>query len=106
MKSEFRKSYEQKFGVVNDWLELYDDKGNRIYIEYSNGWWVKYEYDTQGNVTCTENSDGWEKYEYDEEGNVTYHESSERGIITDNRNNLEGKIVTIDGKEYQLTKVK
>jgi hypothetical protein len=37
---------------------------------------------------------------------VTYHESSSRGITLDRRNNLEGKIATIDGKEYQLTKVK
>jgi YD repeat-containing protein len=127
-KSQLRKEYEARFGVVNDWLGLYDDKGNQIYIEHSNGWWVKYEYDAQGNVTYSENSDGdrvkteydeegnpayieysdgdWVKYEYDEEGNVTYHESSSRGITLDKRNNLEGKIVTIDGKEYQLTKVK
>ena len=107
MKSEFRKAYEQKFGVVEGWLELYDAKGNETYSENSNGLWEKYEYDDKGNETYRENSKGYcVKREYDDEGNVTYRDDSSIGITLDNRNNLEGKIVTIDGKEYQLTKVK
>ena len=106
MKSEFRKAYEQRFGVVNGSLELYDAKGNQIYIEHSDGFWVKYECDSQGNLTYRECSDdGWEKYEYDAKGKLVYREDSERGITIDNRETCEGKIVTIDGKEYQLTEI-
>jgi len=107
MATEFRKSYERKFGVVEGWLKLYDAEGNLIYCEHCNGKWWKYEYDAKGNQTYREESDScWEKREYDEEGNPIYKEDSERGITLDKRNNLEGKIATIDGKEYQLTKVK
>jgi len=106
MATEFRKAYEQKFGVVAGYLRLYDAKGNLIYLENSGDYWVKYEYDAQGNETYCESSDDfWVKYEYDEEGNEIYRESSIKGITLDKRNNLEGKIVTIDGKEYQLTEI-
>jgi hypothetical protein len=107
MATDFRKSYEQKFGVVEGWLKLYDEEGNEIYCEGSYGRWVKYEYDDKGNGIYCEFSDGyWWKREYDNEGNEIYHESSSSGISADKRNNLEGKIATIDGKEYQLTGIK
>jgi hypothetical protein len=86
MATDFRKAYEQRFGVQKGWLKLYDAKGNLIYCEDSSDWWMK----------C----------EYDDKGNVIYRESSNGGITLDNRNNLEGKIATIDGKEYQLTRIK
>jgi uncharacterized protein RhaS with RHS repeats len=107
MKSEFRKAYEQKFGVVNDWLELYDGKGNTIYRESSDKNWYKYEYDSEGNETYFENSMGyWVKYEYDDKGNVIYRKDSTGDAVFDKRNNLEGKIATIDGKEYKLTGIR
>jgi len=128
MATDFRMAYEQRFGVVEGWLKLYDAKGNVIYCDNSDGSWEKYEYDDQGNVIYCDNSDGswvkweydaqgneiycedsdnrWVKWEYDAQGNEIYHESSSSGISVDKRNNLEGKIATIDGKEYQLTKVK
>ena len=56
----------------------YDGNGNRIYLEISNGNWEKYEYDENGNITYYERSDGyWEKLEYDENGNKIYVENSD-----------------------------
>ena len=105
-KSELRKEYEARFGAVEGWLELYDAKGNLTYREESTGFWVKYECDDKGNVTYSENSeDYWVKREYDDKSNLIYRESRSRGISLDKRNNLEGKIATIDGKEYKLTEI-
>ncbi len=63
----------------------YDEYGNIIYYEDSHGYWIKYQYDEYGNKTYYENSDGyWYKKEYDENGNEIYFENS-RGDIIDNR---------------------
>ena len=57
---------------------LYDDKGNLIYQEHSNGNWWKREYDDRGNIIYEEHSDGiWEKKEYDDKGNRIYYENSD-----------------------------
>ena len=59
-------------------LEVYDEKGNRIYYEEKNGYWEKWEYDKKGNMTYYEISGGyWQKREYDEKGNEIYYESSQ-----------------------------
>ena len=56
---------------------VYDTNGNRIYYEYSSGFWEKYEYDTNGNEIYTENGNGfWYKQEYDINGNVIYIDNS------------------------------
>jgi len=56
-----------------------------IYSETSNGYWSKYEYDTNGNEIYHEDSDDfWKKYEYDNQGNIIYYEDS-NGVIEDNR---------------------
>tara|TARA_B100000497_G_scaffold98310_1_gene110848 strand:- start:330 stop:500 length:171 start_codon:yes stop_codon:yes gene_type:complete len=48
------------------------------YIEYSNGYWCKQEYDTNGNVIYYENNNGyWVKYEYDNDGNQVYREDAD-----------------------------
>ena len=63
----------------------YDDNGNEIYSEDSDGYWGKSEYGQNGKVIYFENSDGnWEKYEYDNNGNRIYYENSD-GKIYDNR---------------------
>ena len=39
--------------------------------------WYKREYDQNGNIICKEYSDGyWEKHTYDQRGKVTYYENS------------------------------
>ena len=85
---------------------IYNQNGNKIYHEHSDGYWEKYEYDDNGNKTYYERSNGnwikqeydendcliyreyswglWEKFEYDENGNEIYHEDS-NGYIVDNR---------------------
>ena len=46
------------FNVTDYPFVLYDKNGNRIYFEYSDKFWVRYEYDSNGNVTYSENSEG------------------------------------------------
>jgi len=40
-------------------VEVYDDKGNRIYYENSNGYWTKKEYDERDNLIYYEDSFGY-----------------------------------------------
>ena len=56
---------------------VYDEKGNEIYCEDSNGYWIKSEYDENDNAIYQEDSKGyWSKRKYNEKGNVIYHENS------------------------------
>jgi YD repeat-containing protein len=71
--------------VSDGWVKYeYDDKGNLIYHENSDGDWWKWEYDDKGNRIYYEDSDGWRKYEYDDKGNKIYYEDS-HGYIEDIR---------------------
>jgi len=71
--------------VTLDGQNIYNQNGNRIYSEYSNGFWEKFEYDENGNRIYSEYSDGyWLKIEYDENGREIYRENS-KGKIIDNR---------------------
>ena len=55
--------------------------------------------DKQGNVLYFENSEGyWGKYEYDSDGNVIYCEDSD-GVIIDNR--PKNEIITLNGIKYK-----
>lgn len=63
----------------------YDAKGNQIYCEYSDGYWHKRVHNDRGNEIYFENSDGyWRKREYNAKGNQIYFEDSD-GFIIDNR---------------------
>ena len=45
---------------------VYDEKGNVIYFETTNGYWSKWKYNEKGNEIYYENSNCyWEKLEYD-----------------------------------------
>jgi|LakMenEpi03Aug12_release.lakeMendotaPanAssembly.Ray.scaffolds.fasta_scaffold272491_2 hypothetical protein len=58
--------------------------GKEIYFE-SNGNWILYEYNSNGDTIYCKNSDGdWYKYEYDEWGHSIYYENS-LGKIRDER---------------------
>ena len=83
-----------------------DENGKVIYLEYSNGYWTKREYNSNGKEICWETSDrawikreydsnekeiyfetsdgAWIKREYDSIGNRIYYEDS-NGTIQDNR---------------------
>jgi hypothetical protein len=69
---------------TNGLLEIKDKNGNLIYFEDSNGFWAKWEYDSQGKEIYYENSDG---------------------KIIDNRPKpCENKVVEIEGVKYKLVK--
>ena len=56
---------------------IYNQNGNEIYYETSDGQWVKREYDENGNEIYYEDSDGiWVKREYDEKEYIIYYEDS------------------------------
>ena len=89
---------------VNGSLEIKDTRGYYIYSENSNGW-SKLEYDSQGNQTYWENSDGnWVKREYDSQGNQIYYEDSSGHVIYNRPKPCEDKVVEIDGVKYKLVK--
>ena len=91
---------------TNGKLTIKDKNGRTIYLENSDGVWVKYEWDSQGKLIYLENSHGdWAKYERDSQGNELYYESS-YGVIRDNRPKpCEGKIVEFGGEKFKLVKV-
>jgi len=62
---------------------VYDQYGNRIYFEDSDGKWIKREYDINGNIIYYETSSGYIE-EFDQYGNRIYSVDS-NGRIIDNR---------------------
>ena len=107
-KSKLREEYEAMFGAVWGSLRLYDDKGNRIYNETSNGYCAKYRFDDNNNVVYYESSKGyWLKYEYDANSNQTYCECSIYGVIKDNRSCSDKVFINEQtGKKFKLTEIK
>ena len=91
---------------TNGELVIKDKNGNRIYLELSNGYWSKREYDSKCNQIYYENSNGrWRKSEYDSEGDIIYFENSDGEIIDKRPKPCEGKEIVIEGVKYKLTKV-
>jgi len=90
---------------TNGRLEIKDKNGNRIYLELSNGYWSKMEYNSQEKEIYYENSQGfWAKWEYDSEGNEIYYKNS-NGTIIDNRPKpSKDKVVEIYGIKYKLVR--
>lgn len=72
------KTIAQQLNVKKFPFRINDSKGNEIYSENSNGFWVKKEFDyNNNNRTYYEDSDGcWNKYKYDSNGNEIYQETS------------------------------
>ena len=95
-----------KWDFTNGDLQIRDKNGNLIYWENSDGYWGKYEYDSQGRQIYFEDSSGyWSKYEYDSQGNLIYFENSDGGIVDNQPKSCEGKIVEIDGEKFKLVKL-
>jgi len=81
----------------------FDSKGKEIYWENSDGGWVKREYDSKGNRIYYEDSNGyWAKYEYDSEGKEIYFESSYGTIIDDRPKTDVQKAIELLTKEGLL----
>jgi len=76
------KTIAQQLNVKKFPFIIKDDNGKVIYDEYfDDGYWVKREYDSNGNRIYYENSDGFcVKQEFDSNGNVIYREDSYRRI--------------------------
>ena len=86
-------------------IKIEDSNGNETYCEYSDGYSYRREYNANGNETYYEKSNGyWRKKEYDATGNETYCEASDgykRGIPRSSKT-CEGKVVEVDGIQYEL----
>ena len=86
-------------------LREYNEHGNMIYYETRNGYWWRSEYEGN-NVTHYEDSNGdWWRCEYDAQGNETYFENSSGKKSGTPRASVANKVITVDGKQYKLTKV-
>jgi YD repeat-containing protein len=84
----------------------YDSQVNEIYLEDSNGYWEKKEYDSQGNQIYFKNSDGfWKKWKYDSQGKLIYSENTYGRIIDERPKHCSDKEIVIEGVKYKLTKV-
>lgn len=74
-----------KFEIGNNYFDVCDEKGNNIYFENSDGFWIKRKFDSNGYLIFFEDSNGvWFKNERDEKGNQIYYEDS-KGLVIDNR---------------------
>ena len=85
-------------------IEIKDADGKATYLEGSNGYWRKCEYDARGYVTYYEiNSGYWSRSERDAKGNETYYENStgyKRGTPK-SAQTCEGKVIEVDGIKYK-----
>ena len=100
------------------WEYTYDDQGNQLTYENSNGYRCEYTYDDQGNQLTYKSSEGnWSELTYDDKGNaLTYKDSNGfwcESTYDDLGNELtykssEGVSKTFDIPEYtmeELTKI-
>ena len=91
-----------KFECCATSFEVYDEKGNVIYCEDSNGYWLKRKYDEKGYVTYFENSNGyWLKRKYDEKGYVTYFENSD-GCWSKSKHNEKGNVIYYENNKGKI----
>jgi len=72
------KTRAQQLGITEFPYREFDDRGNQIYRERSNGRWAKYGYDERDNEIYFESCyNWWGKTKYDEHGSETYAEWSD-----------------------------
>ena len=80
------KTIAQQLNVKKFPFKIKDENNNEIYVEYSNVFWIKCEYDKNNNQLYLEDSNGF---------------------ILDNRpKKCTDKVVTIDGVDYELKEIK
>jgi len=79
------KTIAQFLNVKTFPFQINDEKGNNIYYENDDGYWIRSEYDSNGKQIYSIDSDGyWSKTEYNSNGNLIYSEDND-GIEFDNR---------------------
>ena len=81
--------------VEEDCFKVYNNKDDKVYYEDSDGFWVKREYDENGNLIyyedvlyCEDNGSYWFKREYDNNGKLIYYENSNGKIIDERTTEL------------------
>jgi hypothetical protein len=96
--SDGNEIYYKDSNGYEEWRE-YDSNGKMIHYKTSNGyeWWR--EFDSNGKMIHYKNSNGFEAW-YNSDGNRITKEEFDRI-----HSSCDGKIVTIEGKQYQLTQV-
>lgn len=83
---ELNGTYKVKF--EDTWFVVFDEKGNKIYIEFSSGDWKKSKFNEKGKEIYYETDKGYcIEFEYDDKGDVIYLETSD-GYIMDDRKKL------------------
>ena len=87
-------------GEQNNWKTILDYRDNEIYDENPNGFWMKHEYDDKGNEIYRENSDGWVKTEYNDNGNEIYSEDSDGYWVKYEYDNNDNKIYRENSHGY------
>jgi hypothetical protein len=92
------------------WLKReYNANGYQTRFEDSDGFWWKKEYNANSQSIGFENSNGyWEKSEYNADGYLIYHENS-CGLIKDNRPKVEltlDEVATKFGIDVNQLKIK
>ena len=106
MKKPLSKTLTEEGIAFSFPIRIENADGNRTYYESSDGYWCKREYDADGRETYHETSDGyWCKREYDSDGNRTYYENSNGEQIGTPKAKHEGKVVTVDGVDYELKEI-
>ena len=73
----------QQLNIKDFPFQIKNKQGSEIYLENSDGYWAKRQYDSEGKIIYREDSRGfWWGHEYDAEGNEIYSENSKDNIIT------------------------
>jgi len=73
-----KKTIAQQLKVTDFPFEIKDGNGNLIYMEYDDGYWARWEHDSEGRELYYEDSGSfWRKTKRDDNGNRTYYECSD-----------------------------
>ncbi len=88
-------------------IKKYDNRGNLIYIKYSDGDEYWYEYDENSRLIYSKSSNGNEcRYKYDENNNLIYYKNSDgyERWLKYNKNNRRIEITKQEYKEIEFRK--
>jgi len=88
------------------WEYTYDDQGNQLTYENSNGYRCEYTYDDQGNQLTYKSSEGnWSELTYDDKGNaLTYKDSNGESRDFQIPEYTMEELTKIVGEEFKIKK--
>ena len=97
---ELKGTYKVDF--YDEYFEVYNDKGHKIYYENSNGYWHKSEFDENGNQIYHVDSNGhWVKKEYDKRNKQTYYEN-DNGYWSKSEFDERGNLIYFEDSEGEF----